>query len=637
MAMPKNLLHDDLSQADIRQILAAHPRRPLLPVLDSAPWREAARNPLLQPVAKSIRERAEDEIGQPMPPLTDELYAIFNQTGSRWEFETVYFERRRRLARAAMSLLLSDKNDPGRAALIQSFLAKLTDTVDEPSWAFPAHVGVSWAYPGHVDPVSGKDPDIVDLFCAETANLMGEVLGYFGDLIPGDLRARILARLRKQIWENYVGRGKFPEYWWAKSSNNWNAVCHQGVLGSALAALDDDELLAEMLFRAKKFLPIFLSGFGPDGGSSEGPGYWDYGFGWFTVLNEQLETRTEGELSVFAGDTHVLEIARFGPRGSLSNGLLICFSDSNPIGILRPSTLKYLGDRLDDALCRNQASINYALQLTRPVALDSQRADLFSYGRFFLRCPSELSKTPPTSGDKNIYLADLAVMIGEGRDRAGHHWELAAKAGHNAEHHNHNDCGNYILNIDGNRFVTEIGQPLYNMAFFSDKRYENLAARSLGHSLPLINGCEQAEGRAREAKLIEYANSAKEILFRVDLTACYPAEAKCNRLIRTLRFEKAEGRFSVRDEFELSEIRSAETAIVTIHPVISGKSSATLSTGGLNLVFHLDPETTLAGVEQHSYLHHDAKITAPQILQRIVLKPATLASKFSLGFVAQLG
>jgi len=635
--MPQNLLRDGFSQADIQKILAAHPRRPLLPSLDSAPWQAAAGNPLLQPLAKSIRERAEQEIGQPMPVLTDELYAIFHKNGSRWEFETVYFERRRQLGRAAMSLLLSGKDDPARPRLLSSFLAKLTDTVDEPSWAFPAHVGVSWAYPGHVDPVSGKDPDIIDLFCAETANLMGEVLGYFGDLIPADLRARILARLRKQIWENYVGRGPFPEYWWTKISNNWNAVCHQGVLGSALAACDDNELLAEMLFRAQGALPNFLSGFGPDGGSSEGPGYWDYGFGWFAVLNEQLETRTEGELSVFAGDSHVLEIARFGPRGSLSNGLLICFSDSNPIGILRPSTLKYMGDRLDDALCRNQALLNYSLQLANSAHLDGQRSDLFSYGRFFLRCPSELPKAPPTSGDKNIYLANLAVMIGEGRDREGHHWELAAKAGHNDEHHNHNDCGNYILNIDGNRFVTEIGQPLYDKAFFSEKRYENIAARSLGHSLPLINGCEQAAGRIHEAKLIEYANSAREILFRVELAACYPPDAQCRSLVRTLRFEKAEGRLSVRDEFDLSEISSSETAIVTIHSVKAGKNSAIISAGGLNLVFHLDPETILAGIEQHSYLHHDPKITAPQILHRIVLKPAALSPKFTLGFVAQLG
>lgn len=49
------------------------------------------------------------------------------------------------------------------------------------------------------------------------------------------------------------------------------------------------------------------------GGCSEGPGYWGYGFGLFAVLNKQLETRTEGELSLFEGNPHIREIALYGP------------------------------------------------------------------------------------------------------------------------------------------------------------------------------------------------------------------------------------------------------------------------------------------------------------------------------------
>jgi hypothetical protein len=384
-------------------------------------------------------------------------------------------------------------------------------------------------------------------------------------------------------------------------------------------------------------LPIFLSGFGADGGSSEGPGYWDYGFGWFAVLNEQLEARTGGELSLFAGDAHVTEIARFGPRGSFSHGLLVCFSDSPPLGILRPSTLRYLGDRLDDELCRNQAVTNYALKLNEPIDLSFQRADLFYFGRFFLHCPAELPQANPVSAEKNIYLPDLAVMIAAATDARNHLWEIAAKAGHNDEHHNHNDCGNYILNIDGQRFIIDIGQPLYDRDFFGPKRYENLAARSLSHSLPVVNGCEQAAGRAHEAKLIEYTDTPEEVRFRVDLAACYPREARIRRLVRTLRFEKMAGRLTVRDEFELEEAREVETAVIAIHPVKISKDSATISSGQLDLVLRPDPGTVLAGVEEHKYRHHDPTITTPVAIQRLVLRPASLGPKFTLGFVARLG
>jgi len=622
----QNLLHAPLSSADPKKILASHPRRPILPPLDSAPWKKAARNPLLQPLILAIRARAEKEADQPLPPLTPELYSTYFRTGSRSEFETVYFERRRQLARASVALLLSDEKDPARALLVPSVLAKLIEIFDEISWALPAHVKNS----------TGQDPLEIDLFCAETANLMAEMLDLFGTIIPDELRQRILARLRSQVWENYLRESKTHASWWINTGNNWNAVCHQGVIGSALAALDDNQLLADMLLVAKTGLPHFLAGFGADGGSSEGPGYWDYGFGWFAVLNEQLETRTEGELSLFADDPHIVEIARFGPRVSLSGGHLLSFADSNPIGFLRPANLSYLGQRLDDSLCRDQAASNYAQLLHQGLDLDFQRTDLLYLVRFILRCPGQLPDQPVIAADKNVCMKDLGVIIVGATDAQGHLWELAAKAGHNLEHHNHNDCGSYILNIDGQRFITEIGMPLYNRDFFGPRRYENIAARTLGHSLPVINGCEQAEGLHYASIVLDHFNSATETRFVIDLTACYPAAAACRKLIRTLHLDKKVGLFSVRDDFDLAEVRSAETAIITIHPVAEKNNSFTLSSSSLNLIFKLDPGTTFAGIDVHNYQHHNPKITEPQPIQRIILKPSTLNSQFSLGYTAQL-
>ncbi len=81
------------------------------------------------------------------------------------------------------------------------------------------------------------------------------------------------------------------------SSGNWNAICHEGVVGSALTIERDHYLVARMLMFMKRYLPIYLSGYGNDGGCSEGPAYWQLGFGWLCALNEQLEIRTNGKLS----------------------------------------------------------------------------------------------------------------------------------------------------------------------------------------------------------------------------------------------------------------------------------------------------------------------------------------------------
>ena len=110
---------------------------------------------------------------------------------------------------------------------------------------------------------------------------------------------------QKQVFENYLERD--PPFHWAGLPMNWNAVCHQGVLGAALAIEEDHTLVARMLVRAASALPVFLSGFGDEGSTSEGPAYWSYGFGRFSELNAQLEHRTRGELSFFESDEKIAD------------------------------------------------------------------------------------------------------------------------------------------------------------------------------------------------------------------------------------------------------------------------------------------------------------------------------------------
>jgi len=616
-----NLLHDEWTVEALEALLAATPRVALLPPLDAPEWRRVAADPKVQLLVKPLRARTEQEAAEPLPELPDDLYADFHRTGVRLRFERVYFERRRRLARAAVALLLCAVDDPWRARLEASVLAKLTAIFAEASWALPAHTSN----------VSGKEPERIDLFCAETANLMAEMLDLFGAILSAELQGRISDRLRHGIFENY--RDRFEQHNWTSITNNWNAVCHQGVLGAALSQLDDPHLLAEMLLLARRSLPLFLAGYTEDGGTSEGPGYWDYGFGWFTVLNEQLETRTAGRLSLFAGNAKVREIARFGPRTTLRGEKLVNFSDGAAEGLLRPSILAYLGERLHEPLCRDMAQVNYRGLLESGLKLDAERGDLFYFVRVLLRCPE---KTPAdvTGKGEDCFLPHLAVVIAHGRDRRGHHWDFAAKAGHNHEHHNHNDCGSYLLNIDGERLVAEIGAPEYVKAFFGPQRYEFLAARTLGHSLPIINGSEQAEEEPRYAsEALECQMGDAQVRFSLEAAKCYRKEAFCERFMRTFLYEKTEGRVTVTDAFELTEARSLETAVIAIHPVLLLPEMAVIQVSKLRLAVRPDAETLLAGVERHPYQDHDGEAA---LVHRIVLRAKVLSKSVQLGYTLEL-
>lgn len=616
--MTKNLLRDDWTAGQIEAILAEAPRRPLLPPLGSNEWRRVARNPHVAPLVMALRKRSEVESEMPLPELTDDLYAHFHRTGVRLPFEKIYFERRRQLARAAMALLLGDEAAPGREQFQQSMIGKLTGIFEEVSWTLPAHV--------RTENPTGKDPLRIDLFCAETANLMAEMLDLFGAILPADLQGRIRERLQRNVFENYLTRHREME--WTQAGMNWNAVCHQGVIGAALSQLEDPAKLAEMLMLARGYLPIFLQGFTPDGGCSEGPAYWGYGFGWFTVLNEQLETRTKGRLSLMEADDHVRAIARFGPLTSLPNQKLVNFSDGAPEGILNPALLRYLGDRLGDPLYPRVSAENYHYLTQTGIDLDMQRSDLFYLARLFLRWPERMNNV--VAEPEDIFFPNLGVLVAHGKDRQGHRWDFAAKGGNNAEHHNHNDCGSYLLNIDGERLVAEIGAPEYVADFFSARRYEFLASRTLGHSLPIINGVEQAAGESYKSDLLHHHLADDRAELRLDLTSCYPSAALCRKFIRTFMFDKLNGRLSVMDNFELIEANSLETAVITIHPVGLLPDHLVIRSGGCEWMLRPEAATVLDRVEKHFYQNH--RTGAPTWVHRIVWKPALLGTSVRLAY-----
>ena len=607
----RNLLHATPSETEIAAILAATAGRPALPLLGDPAWTSVRDNPAVTSWLAPLIARADAEAAGPLPVLTDELYADFFKTGARLPFENVYFERRRRLARAAMAVLLGD--DATRARLLPSFLGKFAGIMDETSWSLPAHV---WTQP------AGKDPMQIDLFAAETANTVAELLVVFRAVVPDALAQRVKTRLRAQIFENYADRQ--PPFHWTQLPMNWNAVCHQGVLGAAFAIEEDHALVARLVSQAARGLPCFIAGFGDDGSTSEGPGYWSYGFGWFAELNAQLEHRTRGQLSFFGDDAKIVRIARFAPLMTLGNGHLVNFSDGSHRGSLNPSLLAYLGERLSDPLLAAQSAAIYRRQTEDGLNLDQQRFDFFLLSRLALRAPAPgvlASAREPVQPD--THFVDYGAIVARGTDARGHLWEFAAKGGHNEEHHNHNDCGSFLLNIDGAPALIEIGAPEYTRAFFGDQRYTFLAARSLGHSVPFVNGCEQPAGREFAATVLKAEVGGDRVTFTVDLTKCYPPEARCKKLVRTWIFEKSAGRLSVADVYELDGPGTIESLLIAPPSVTRDGTGALLATPKSALRITPSPGATLTTVETCDYRGHQGTDEKVHRLRFAPAAPAT--------------
>jgi hypothetical protein len=178
--------------------------------------------------------------------------------------------------------------------------------------------------------------------------------------------------------------------------------------------------------------------------------------------------------------------------------------------------------------------------------------------------------------------------------------------------HNHNDCGSFLLNINGEPALIEIGAPEYVRDFFRiETRYEFLAARSLGHSVPLVNSCEQPVGEQFAAKVLECKLGTDRVLFVLDLTKAYPAEAHCRKLVRTFIFEKSAGRLTVSDDYELDDKGIVESMLICHAPAKLEKGSGTISAPGGTLLLTPGKRTTVSKIDVCEYKAHGG------ILQKI--------------------
>ncbi len=615
----RNLILENVSAAEIEAVLSETGLRPLLPPREDPCWRDVAA---FFPVNRWIGEitaRAEAERNDALPELTAELYADFSATGHRRAFEELYFLRRRRLGDVAVAALFAEEADE------RGWMADLVDRTES------ILAEESWALPAHVEDPSGKDPYSIDLFAAETANLMAELVTVFGERLSESLIRRIRLRLQTTIFQNYLERwDRFP---WTHQTHNWNAVCHQGVLGAALGLEEDNALVAEILRLGSRCLRRFLKGFTDDGGCSEGPAYWNYGFGWFTVLNEQLETRTGGRLSLFEGVPEINEIARFPCRVSLLGGKVVNFSDSVPEASFHPAFLQYLGERLNDDLLREESHYRYAEAASKSLLSGGRREDLFHHLRLFLYCPDNVAENPQPPPREDAWYPRLGVLIVRGGEDE-FPVEFAAKGGDNREHHNHNDCGSFLYHVAGRRFAIELGSPEYTRDYFSGERYRFFAARSLGHSVPLINDCEQSAGEECGSEVLAADPDADPTVLQLDLTNAYPAAAGCLRCLRSFAFDRRTGALRVEDRFVLNRVKSLETALITDARVSIEGDAIVLTQDGIRVLVALDEGSVLADVERHEWKTHSGR---PAEVSRLVFRPSTLAAECVLGYTLRPG
>lgn len=499
-------------------------------------------------LGREIRARAEGALGEPTPVLTAGAFLAFERNGAREPFERPHEGRRTRLMLFALAECLEAE---GR--FLDAALDELWAICEESSWVIPSHAA------DYALGLSDPDLPLIDLFSAITAATVAEVDYLLGDALHPAARARLRHEVARRSTAAFLARDDYP--WLGhgpKKINNWMPVCAGGTAIAALYLEDDLDRLAAVLAKALDGIERYLATFGEDGGTPEGVGYWEKGIFFVAALGELLAARTAGQVDLLA-HPRLPRIACFPARTVLSPGVYVPFSDTGLDRRPQTALLHFLARRYElPELAALDDPDPAARTLTNRGPAEKLR-DLFWYsagaggqegGAAGAPGPSEPPllrhepaqaegqeggvagtpghSEPPSPRHETAaadFLSDIQWFFARANpgDPAG--LVLAAKGGHNAEPHNQNDVGSFVVHWRGESLLADLGAMRYTRdTFRAATRYSMLANRSLGHSVPLVNGQEQVAGPGGAA-WTRWEVGAKCDSFTLDIAPAYPAEA----------------------------------------------------------------------------------------------------------------
>ncbi|MDQ2687307.1 MAG: heparinase, partial [Armatimonadota bacterium] len=488
--------------ARVQVLTALLPEKPEPPgpaLTDRAAWgRLAAQSEGQKLIAQAARL-----LTQPIPEQPDDLYLEYSRTGNRTHWQAVSGVRRGRLTTLVLAECLESKGRflPGINAIIDALCAEKT-------WVLPAHDGVLKNFHGTVTDI--------DLGSSALGWDMAITDALLGDKLAPATRQRLQENVRRRVLTPFHEQitGKIPANWWLTTNNNWNAVCLAGVTGAALAEAPTRAERAEFAAAAEKYVHSFLSGFTPDGYCSEGLGYWNYGFGRFTLLSETLRRATGGKLDLLALP-EAQKPALFAARIQIMNGVSPAFADC-PVDAQPQAPLMAL------------LNTKFALGLTDYGAWGQKPSFGNLAESLIYNFPErDTSQLPNTTADNlsgprlRDWFDKAGILIARPAPDSKCLLGVALKGGNNAENHNHDDVGSYVVVVVDRAVLLDPGGETYTARTFGPHRYDSKLLNSFGHAVPLVAGKLQREGANAQGKILrtDFTPAADTLAF--DIASAY--------------------------------------------------------------------------------------------------------------------
>lgn len=486
-------------------------------------------------------ELARSESARALAPFSDELFLEYSQTGNRRAYDARHGAAIRQFSTMVLGELAQNQGE-----FLPAIVTAADGLLAERTWVLSAH-------DRSLDAFYGRAP-VVDLASSHRGMVLAFASVVLEPVLPADLVERMREAVKTRVTEIYrttVLSGEvLPGLWWMKTTNNWNSVCHNGVVAAALAIEEDPDRRSEILDGMNQYLPYFLDGFTDDGYCTEGLGYWNYGFGNFAQLVEFVRRATAGEQDWL--DSEKAVAASLYPfRIELADQTYPTFADGTVGTRPNPVLLDYLAERIE--------AVN---------AVHPSRSGIGSYGLIEVLSFGLAGNPPPITtrvqatdrGRDGFTDAGLIILRPGDTDAR---MSIALKTGHNAEHHNHNDVGSMVIAVDTTQLIPDPGGEVYTARTFSKDRYVSGMLNSYGHSVPRIGDTLQSTGKMFHGEILSTEFGPQYDRVVMDLAPAYEVDG-LTELTREVIYSRSQGgSVRVTDSVELETPQTFESALMT--------------------------------------------------------------------------
>ncbi|WP_353720495.1 heparinase II/III family protein [Dyadobacter sp. 676] len=470
----------------------------------------------------------------------------YHRSGNRTAYEDVSFAKREQL----FALILAESLER-KGRFLPDIVNGIWSTCEESYWGIPAHLYLQRAGAGMPDV---QDPS-VDIFAVEASTLLG-LADYFLapqlDSISPLLRKRIYYEVDRRIltpMEKYSAG-----YWYMQKGtkaapvNNWNPWVVSCWMTTLLLVEPDQQRRVRELHHAMLTLDNYLNWLGEDGAIDEGPSYWSGAIGrLFDALNV-LESASGGKLQIY--DEPLVQRAQsYIYKVHIAGNYFINTADASPT-IDQDGLLLYrIGRSVGDDTMRKFGSwayhhLNNGEKSPAPKDFSKTRR---LWNLLAIRECAAGQGEPPALAD--VWLPGIQLMA----SRTPGGLFVASHGGHNAESHNHNDVGDFVLYAGGEPVVIDVGFGTYTAKTFSKERYTLWYNSSAYHNLPVINGFAQKAGAQYEARQVVYRKPAQGASLEMDIAAAYPAEAGVISWKRSVTLDKPRNELVIHDRYSLED------------------------------------------------------------------------------------